>query len=83
MSAPGLVAIFRKLAELIALSRTMTEACAGLKLVLQRIGTQHPPAANCFFETPEGGLNNFRGKPGPLELTCSLHVRGPAKDCKN
>jgi DNA-binding transcriptional MerR regulator len=58
-----LAGLRKKLAELEALQNKLTEACAGLKLVIQRIENT-PPGGDCF-ENTEGVLKNFRGKPRP------------------
>jgi DNA-binding transcriptional MerR regulator len=58
-----LTGLRKKLAELEALQNKLTEACAGLKLVIQRIENT-PPGGDCF-ENTEGVLKNFRGKPRP------------------
>ena len=58
-----LAGLRKKLAELEALQNKLAEACAGLKLVIQRIENT-PPGGDCF-ENTEGVLKNFRGKPTP------------------
>jgi DNA-binding transcriptional MerR regulator len=58
-----LTGLRKKLAELEALQNKLAEACAGLKLVIERIENT-PPGGDCF-ENTEGVLKNFRGKPMP------------------
>jgi DNA-binding transcriptional MerR regulator len=56
-----LAGLRKKLAELEALQNKLAEACAGLKLVIERIETT-PPGGDCFANT-EGVLQTLRGKP--------------------
>jgi DNA-binding transcriptional MerR regulator len=55
-----LAGLRKKLAELEALQIKLTEACTGLKQVIERI--EHTPPGGDCFENTEGVLQTFRGK---------------------
>jgi DNA-binding transcriptional MerR regulator len=58
-----LAGLRKKVAELEALQNKLAEACAGLKLVIERI--ENTPTGGDCFENTEGVLKNFRGRPMP------------------